>query len=324
MASPERSSTRRSSTQERAVTVYRALRDRAPERARDRIADEVEGDGEQSDERRRHEDDPGIERQALAVLADDERPVGLARLQAQAEEVDGGDEDDRVGEAQADVGRDRRDDVRQDLSSQNRECSLAARDCGLDESAHGLLERRRADDARDERRLDGRDPGNEHGLARSRPGDNHQDEEKGGDRDEDVDAAHQDRVRERAAVPGDETDETAGGIGDQRGQTGEGEHAAPAPEHAREHVSADDVRAERRLRARAGKRNPDRLGRRVRGKERPEQGDAEHEDEQGEPDCPGGDPQEPHAVEHRGRHRVVLSFGTSSTTSRSAIRLMRR
>ena len=63
---------------------------------------------------------------------------------------------------------------------------------------------------------------------------------------------------------------------------------------------------------------------RVGGEERPEQRDAEHEDEQGEPDRARGDPQEPHAVEHRGRHRVVLSFGTSSTTSRSAIRLMRR
>ena len=89
-----------------------------------------------------------------AVLADHQRPVGAGRLQAEAEEVDRGDDQDRVGEAQAGVGQHRRQDVRQHLADDHGDRALAARDGRLDVAAHRDLERRRAHDPADARRLD--------------------------------------------------------------------------------------------------------------------------------------------------------------------------
>ena len=45
------------------------------------------------------EDHPRVEREAVAVLGDHQRPIGRRRLQAEAEEVDRRGEDDRVREA---------------------------------------------------------------------------------------------------------------------------------------------------------------------------------------------------------------------------------
>ena len=205
--------------------------DGAAERARDRVADHVERDREQRDHRRGDENDPRVERQPLAVLADDQRPVGGRRLQPEAEEVDRRDEDDRVGEAQADVGRDRRDDVRQDLAPEDREGALPSRDRGLDEAADGLLERRGADDAGDERRLHEGHARDERRLTRADSGDQHEDEEQCRDRDQHVGAAHEQRVHVRAAVAGDEPDDAPRRVRDQGREPRESKHAPPAPEH---------------------------------------------------------------------------------------------
>ncbi len=87
-----------------------------------------------------------------------------------------------------------REDVGQDLAAEDRRRALAAGDRRLDEAAHGLLERRRADDARDERQLDERDAEHEHRLARARAGHEHEEEEERGKGEHDVGCAHQEGV----------------------------------------------------------------------------------------------------------------------------------
>ncbi len=101
-------------------------------------------------------------------------------------------------------------------------------------------------------------------LARPGAGDQHEQEQEGGEREQHVDAAHQQRVDQRAAVAGDEADRGAQEVREQRGRARELEHAAPAPEHAREDVAAEEVVA-RAARRRSGPRAGCRSTRRGRG-----------------------------------------------------------
>ncbi len=120
---------------------------------------------------------------------------------------------------------------------------------------------------------------------------------------------------QRAAEAGDEADGDAARVGEQGREAREPEHAAPAPEHAREDVAAEEVRAERRLFRGAGERRADRLVGRVRREQRAEEGEDDDGEEKRQAD------RRPWRVRREAEtagHACVLSFGTSSTTSRSA------
>ena len=65
-------------------------------------------------------------RMADPVLVDHQAPVGGRRLHAEAQEAQGGDEADGVGEAQAELDEQRARDVRQDLADQDL-CGAARR-----------------------------------------------------------------------------------------------------------------------------------------------------------------------------------------------------
>ena len=121
------------------------------------------------------------------------------------------------------------------------------------------------------------DAEHEHALARAEARHQHEQEDERRERDQHVDRPHQQRVEQRARVPGDEADREAAGVGEQRRQAGQREHAAPAPEHARQHVAAEEVGAEPRLGARPLVRRADRLVERMRREVRPEDRDEQDE-----------------------------------------------
>ncbi len=241
------------------ATTLRAVRGhvRAAEAAGDRVAHQVHADREQGDHRRRCQHRPHVERDVLAVLADHERPVGAGRLEAEAEVVDRGDDQDRVREAKARVDQHGREDVGQHLADDDGGGPLAAGDGGLDVAPHRHLERRRADDAADPRRLDGGDADHEHADAGTRARDEDEQEEQRRERQHDVDRPHQQRVELRAGVAGDEPDREPDRVAQSGRRRGQADDRAAAVEQAAQDVSAQEVGPEVRRRRRPGERRSD-------------------------------------------------------------------
>ena len=192
------------------------------------------------------------------------------------------------------------------------------RDRGLDEAAHRLLQRGCAHDARDERRLDECDPDDQDPGARSCSRDEDEQEDERWKRQQHVDEPHEHGVRESAVVAGDQADDSADEVREQRGQAGVEEHGTAAPEDTAEDVSPEEVGAQGRALGRSRERDPDGLVRSMRREEGPDEREDDHAHEQREPDRTRGCPHEPEAVSHS----AVLSFGTRSTTSTSATMLM--
>ena len=107
-----------------------------------------------------------------------------------------------------------------------------------------------------------------------------------------------------------------GEVREQRCGAGQSEHAAAAPERARERVAPEGVRAEQRSVSRPVERQADALGRRMCREEWAEQRDEQHDGQQAEADRAGRGAREAEAAHRAGARRR----GTSSTTSRSAMR----
>ncbi len=114
-------------------------------------------------------------------------------------------------------------------------------------------------------------------------------------------------------MTGDEPDQRAGEVREERRRSREGENAPSAPENAAQDVATEEVGAERKAFGRPRERNADRLVGCVRRDERAEQCDRDDEHQQREPDRACARSSEPEPA-----HSAVRSFGTRSTTSRSA------
>src|SRR3546814_221035 len=91
-------------------------------------ADREGGDGRPGDERGRN-----AENDAVLVVLHDAAPVGLRRLDAEAEEGERREEQHRESEAQAELSEQRREGIGQDLAKDDPQATLAAQPRGLDE-----------------------------------------------------------------------------------------------------------------------------------------------------------------------------------------------
>src|SRR5687767_9700456 len=102
------------------------------------------GDGEARDKRRRDAED-----NAVLVLLHHGTPVGDRRLHAQPEEGERGEEENGEGEAQAELGDERRQRVRQDFAEHDPAPALAAQPRRLDKIHYGDVDRHGPADAED-------------------------------------------------------------------------------------------------------------------------------------------------------------------------------
>ena len=89
----------------------------------------------------------GAGAEALDVLAHQAAPIGEGRLDAEAEEAERAEQQDDEDEAQAEIGQDRGDHVRQDLARHDGEAALAAGAGDFDEVGGVDVDGDGADDA---------------------------------------------------------------------------------------------------------------------------------------------------------------------------------
>ena len=249
-------------------------------------------------------------------FADHQRPVRLRRLQTEAEEVDRGDDQDLVGEAQTGIHQHRGEDVGQNLAHNDGDRPLAARHGRLDVAAHRDLERRRAHDTADPGRLDRRHADDQHPGTGARAGDQHQQEQQRREREHHVHGAHQDRVGLRAAVARHQPDGEPDRIRQQGCSECQAEHRTAAVQQAAEHVTAEIVGAEQRVAGGRGQRVADRRVGVMRREVAAEHGHEHDEQNDRDTDRPRGRAEKPQPAAHAGSR----SLGTSRSTIRSATR----
>ena len=145
----------------------------------------------------------------------------------------------------------------------------------------------------------------------------HEQEQERRHGEKDVHRAHQQRVDERAGVAGHEADRCSDDVRDRRGEHGETDDAAASPEDAGEDVAAEAVGPEQELGVRSLEREADDGRRVVRSEERADGDQRDQQEAAREPGLAIAGAREAKADCERA-HCAVLSFGTSSTTSRSA------
>ena len=107
----------------------------------DAVGHQVGADGEQTDHEHRREHGPGLGREAEPVLVDHLPPVGGTGVGREAQEAEGGDEADRVGQPQAGLGEQRGVHVGQHLGHDHAGALLAQRLGGVDEVARDEAQR---------------------------------------------------------------------------------------------------------------------------------------------------------------------------------------
>ena len=265
----------------------------------------------------RGDDHPGVESQAAAVLRDHQRPIGRRRLQPEPEEVHRCDEDDRVGQPQAGVGHDggtmfgtisRRDDRARALAARDRRLDEARTDCSsvaerTTRAIRGVCTTATAMTSV--------------ALLVPAPVTSTRMKSSAGNDDEHIDAAHQERRRRVPPVAGGEPDRRAGddrraGSPCRRARARCGRPRACARAHR---ARARRCRGECHGRGSANGR-PIVCAGGWGAKDGPNERDQQHEGQEHEPDRARGRGRETEPA-HRA---AVRSLGTSSTTSRSAIR----
>ena len=184
------------------------------------------------------------------LLADAQPPVGRWRLEADAEERQGGDREDRIAEADGHLDDGRPEDVREDLARQDEQPGLAAELRRRDVVELPFREHGRAHRARDDRREQDPDDEDHDDRRRAEHDQRQQRDEDDRQGQERLDEAAQDVVRPAPVVAHDQAEERAGGHPQQGRQRGDDQHVARADHDPRQDVSPDPVRAEPVLRAR--------------------------------------------------------------------------
>lgn len=187
------------------------------ERVAQVVADEVAGDDEQQGERRGEDDQSGRGVEELLSRLDHVSPVGLRRLDPQAEIGQARRETGRDRECHDDLGEHRSCDVRQQFPREDARGAGAAEPAGDDVVAGRLACRQRAGQPGQAGREGDADA--EDQADRAGTGHRHQedDEQDGREGEGEIHQAHKDLFDDAAGVPGDEPDPGARD-GGQRGR----------------------------------------------------------------------------------------------------------
>ena len=205
-------------------------------------------------------------------------------MDAEAQELDAGDQAPRPGQAEAGLDHQGRQDVRQDLAHQDLAPGHADGLRILDEFLVRHVQRHRAAGARDRRHEDQAD--RDHKQQAAGAGDRHaeQDEDALRESQDHVHRAHQQPVEATTALARYQADRGAEDHGDQRCSGRHPEKAAAARERAREHVAAEIVGSEQAAAIRRLERRPDKVVDAERRKMRSGHGRHDGERQQGETD----------------------------------------
>src|SRR5215471_2887276 len=240
------------------------------------LAEEVEADDGGADGQRGPEERPEGDADVLLRLVDHDAPVRVRRLGAQAEIAQRGPAHEREADVDAALHDDGCPHAGQDLPVLDVERSLAAGAGRGDVVVAGGIQDGAAHDA-DELWRGGHAEG-EHRLheAGAEADDDEEREDKGRDREESVDEAHDDLIEAPAVEAGEERDGKADGEAEGCRPEAEGDGTPTSGEHPAQHIAPEAVRAEQ-MRG-AGRGQPVQqvdLGRRVWAVDESEQSDGE-------------------------------------------------
>ena len=174
-----------------------------------RIAEEVERERDDEDRRAREDRRPGRELQEGAPFRQHHAERRRRRLGAEAEERQRRLDEDRRGQQQAELDEHDAQEVRQDMDRDDARVRGADRTGVEDIVACGDHQRRAAQEAREDRRVDDRDRCRGRECAGAEQRDHPDREQHHREREQDVHRAHDDALRPAAEVRRDEAERPA-------------------------------------------------------------------------------------------------------------------
>ena len=209
------------------------------------LAEQVGADHRQQDRHSGEGGDPPVPEDELPTLAEHGPPLGGRRLGSQAEEAEGGRDQEGVPETERGEHDDRRQDIGHHVATDDPEVRSARRPAGLDERPRLHVEHCAVHDPHVGRHR--RDPHRDDEVLEARPRRRHdgEGEQDPGEREQEIREPEHDRAGPALVVARHQPEERAGHAADDDRQESHPERLAPSPDHAAQDVTAEDIGPQR-------------------------------------------------------------------------------